>query len=143
MEDYPVPSPGLAVWRGLRRRCPRCGQGAMFRRWFTMHQRCATCDLEFEKSQGDLWGFWVLTDRIFLFGAILALFLGFTPEGWARRSAWSSSPSSAEIHPVEINRSTVSGTRAGREDARASTAASSDGARRSNSLSKTTKWMAA
>ena len=58
----------------------------MFRRWFTMHARCSSCDLEFEKTQGDLWGFWVLTDRVFLFGAIIALYLGFTPESWALRT---------------------------------------------------------
>jgi len=51
-----------------------------------MRTCCASCDLEFQKNQGDLWGFWVLTDRIFLFGAIIALYLGFTPESWIVRA---------------------------------------------------------
>lgn len=84
-ESFPVPSLRVAVWRGLCRRCPRCGEGALFRGWFTMDRRCTTCDLEYEKNQGDLWGFWVLTDRIFLFVAIVALYLGFTPESWLVR----------------------------------------------------------
>jgi uncharacterized protein (DUF983 family) len=81
--------PGVrqAVFRGLRRRCPRCGDGPLFRKWFTMHERCSSCDLCFEGQSGDLWGFWVITDRIFLFGAILALYFGFTPESWIVRGA--------------------------------------------------------
>ena len=76
-----------AIWRGLRRRCPRCGEGALFRRWFAMRERCGRCDLQFEGKPGDLWGFWVFTDRIFLFGAMIALYFGFTPESWLLRGS--------------------------------------------------------
>ena len=36
-------------------------------------------------APGDLWGFWVFTDRIVLFGALVALYLGFRPESWLVR----------------------------------------------------------
>ena len=57
----------------------------MFRKWFRLHERCAVCDLEIEGKPGDQWGFWVFTDRIFLFGALAVLYLGFTPESLVMR----------------------------------------------------------
>ncbi len=38
--------------RGLVRRCPICGQGKLFRRWFTMVDRCPQCGLRFERIEG-------------------------------------------------------------------------------------------
>jgi uncharacterized protein (DUF983 family) len=32
---------------GLRARCPRCGQGALFRSGLTLRERCAHCDLDY------------------------------------------------------------------------------------------------
>jgi len=47
----PLP-PGRTLARGLRVKCPVCGQGKLFRRWFTMLQRCPQCDLKFERLEG-------------------------------------------------------------------------------------------
>ncbi len=41
----------LLVW-GLCLRCPRCGAHSLFRTWFTMYERCAVCQLRFEREQG-------------------------------------------------------------------------------------------
>ncbi len=41
--------------RGFTRRCPLCGQGHLFRRWFTMADRCPRCGLPFDREPG-----WVL-----------------------------------------------------------------------------------
>jgi uncharacterized protein (DUF983 family) len=79
-------SPLQALLRGARRRCPRCGEGALFERWFTMRERCASCDLVFEPTAGDTWGFWVLMDRMFLLAAMVLLFFGFRPETWEGRT---------------------------------------------------------
>lgn len=38
--------------RGLRLRCPRCGQTPLFRGPFTMAASCAVCELRFEREQG-------------------------------------------------------------------------------------------
>ena len=51
-----------------------------------MHGCCSVCELQFEGKPGDLWGFWIFTDRIFLFGALIALYFGFTPESWSARA---------------------------------------------------------
>ena len=47
-----------------------------------MRESCAACGLRYEERSGDLWGFWIFTDRIFLFVAIVALYFGFHPERW-------------------------------------------------------------
>lgn len=43
--------------RGLLRRCPRCGVGPLFERWYTIADRCTHCDLDFVKSDSDTWAF--------------------------------------------------------------------------------------
>jgi uncharacterized protein (DUF983 family) len=50
--------PGIArtLARGLTRRCPRCGRGRLFRRWFTMVPRCPRCGLAFEREEGAFLG---------------------------------------------------------------------------------------
>ena len=41
-----------AASRALRLRCPRCGQGHLFRNWFIMHPTCTQCGLRFERAPG-------------------------------------------------------------------------------------------
>ncbi len=38
--------------RGLRKRCPMCGRGRVFRTFFRMNERCATCGYPFEREEG-------------------------------------------------------------------------------------------
>ena len=45
-----------ALFRGLTRRCPSCGQGKLFRRWFTLAERCPRCGLVFEREEGAFLG---------------------------------------------------------------------------------------
>ncbi len=49
---YGRPPAWKAALRGLTRRCPRCGSGKLFRRWFLMVDDCPRCGLHFERSQG-------------------------------------------------------------------------------------------
>lgn len=43
--DQPLPlTPGRIVWRGLRRRCPLCGDRGIFEGWFRQRARCPTCN---------------------------------------------------------------------------------------------------
>lgn len=71
------PSAWLAIGRGLRRRCPRCGQGAIFERFIDVRDRCSSCGFVFEERSGDTWGFWVVLDRIFVAIPLVILLLGF------------------------------------------------------------------
>lgn len=41
-----------ALGRGLRKRCPICAERDLFEGFFTIRERCPTCDLEFEREDG-------------------------------------------------------------------------------------------
>jgi uncharacterized protein (DUF983 family) len=63
------------LWRGLCRRCPRCGEGPIYRGWVVLHDRCPKCDLVYLHDQGDLWVYLVIVDRaLFIFPLIVMLY---------------------------------------------------------------------
>jgi uncharacterized protein (DUF983 family) len=62
---------GTALRRGLRKRCPHCGQGPLFSGWSHI-ERCSICGLVFVPSPGDTWAFTIIGDRLPL-GAMIAL----------------------------------------------------------------------
>ncbi|HEX3582381.1 MAG TPA: DUF983 domain-containing protein [Thermoanaerobaculia bacterium] len=85
MFRYTVPRPHnirQTLLRGLRRRCPRCGEGELFRRWLEIHERCPHCDLVYQPDYGDTWFFLIITDRIPLLFGIAVVYFGFTMETW-------------------------------------------------------------
>jgi uncharacterized protein (DUF983 family) len=44
---------GPMLWRGLLRRCPRCGSfQAWFRGWWSMEPRCRSCGYGYERQPG-------------------------------------------------------------------------------------------
>ena len=43
------------LWRGIRRRCPRCGAGELFESWFKMRPSCPSCGLETERREEGFW----------------------------------------------------------------------------------------
>lgn len=69
--------------RGLLRRCPLCGGGGLFRRWFEMAERCPTCHFRFERIEGH-WlgslGMNTIVSFTALFGALLAGFVVTWPD---------------------------------------------------------------
>jgi uncharacterized protein (DUF983 family) len=54
LSEYAVNRPRRPelLGRGLRRRCPLCGSGHLFRLWVAMVDRCPRCDLRFERVEG-------------------------------------------------------------------------------------------
>jgi uncharacterized protein (DUF983 family) len=70
---------GVVVRRGLRRRCPRCGIGPLFRRGIRTYERCSACGLLYQRDQGDTWLFMIITDRIPILFGIAAVYFGFRP----------------------------------------------------------------
>lgn len=74
MSDQP-PQLRTVLARGFRRKCPRCGEGDLFKRWITLHDRCPVCDLQYLQNQGDLWGYLLLIDRaVFIFPLIVVIY---------------------------------------------------------------------
>jgi uncharacterized protein (DUF983 family) len=73
---------------GLRRRCPRCGDGPLFRRGIQTYDRCSSCDLLFERNYGDTWIFTIITDRIPIFAGIVILYFGWRATHWMAATAF-------------------------------------------------------
>lgn len=61
------------VWRGLRRRCPRCG-GKAFESWFRIKRHCDKCGLHFEREEG-YWVGAVIINTTVTFASFVGLFL--------------------------------------------------------------------
>ena len=68
-----IPSLRTVLWRGVRRRCPQCGQGPVFRHWLAMHDHCAVCNLHYLPDQGDLWAYVVAVDRALFILPLIAM----------------------------------------------------------------------
>ena len=69
------PTKGQAVWRGATKRCARCGEHKLFRRWVTMVERCPRCGHHFERGDG----FWlgsIMMNMAFTFATFLVVFVG-------------------------------------------------------------------
>jgi uncharacterized protein (DUF983 family) len=64
-----------ALGRGLRKRCPHCGEGRLFSGWSHI-ARCSVCGLVFERNPGDTWAFTVLGDRIPIGAIIVLIYFG-------------------------------------------------------------------
>ena len=69
--------------RGLRRRCPHCGEGALFSSGIKFNERCPACGFLLQRDRGDTLMFMFITDRIPLLFGIAAVYFGFS-----NLSAW-------------------------------------------------------
>ena len=52
MNAKPSTSRTLSLWRGVTKRCARCGSGHLFHGWFKMAETCPRCGMKFEREQG-------------------------------------------------------------------------------------------
>jgi len=66
---------GTALARGLRRRCPHCGEGRLFSGWHHL-ERCAVCGLVYERNPGDTWAFTIIGDRLPVAAIIAIIYFG-------------------------------------------------------------------
>jgi uncharacterized protein (DUF983 family) len=61
--------------RGLRKRCPHCGQGRLFSGW-AQRERCSICGLVFARNPGDTWAFVIIGDRLPMGAMIVLIYFG-------------------------------------------------------------------
>ena len=77
MAQWTTPPVGTMFWRALRRRCPVCGGGHLFRHWFRMEERCPRCHVRLERVEGS-WSGSVGLNTVVSFACLfLALLIGF------------------------------------------------------------------
>lgn len=74
--DRGVDGVGAVMGRALRKRCPRCGDGALFVGWRETRDECEKCGLVFEPADGDTFGFLYLSAG-FLTGVFLLVMFFF------------------------------------------------------------------
>ena len=72
-----------AIGRGLRKRCPHCGEGRLFAGWSHL-DRCSSCGLVFVRNPGDTWAFTILGDRLPIAAMIVVVYFGVgrLPAAW-------------------------------------------------------------
>lgn len=77
---FDVPSTGAMIRRGLAKRCPRCGRGRVFRSWFSMNERCTTCNLAFQREDAHFVGAMAMNLVVteLLFGILLVSWIAAT-----------------------------------------------------------------
>jgi uncharacterized protein (DUF983 family) len=66
---------GSALGRGLRKRCPHCGEGRLFSGWSVL-ERCSVCGLVFERHPGDTWAFTIFGNRLPVGVMIVLIYFG-------------------------------------------------------------------
>jgi uncharacterized protein (DUF983 family) len=74
------PRLGQVLLNGWRKRCPRCGEGALYKSGLKTNDRCSACDLVLQRNHGDTWMFMIITDRIPILFGIAAVYFGFHPD---------------------------------------------------------------
>src|SRR5262245_2546640 len=72
MTPSPSTSISTALERGLRKRCPHCGEGRLFAGWWSSLERCSICGLIYVRNPGDTWGFTIFLNRVPV-GVMIAL----------------------------------------------------------------------
>ena len=77
----PTPRPAVLLRRGLRKHCPVCDQGRLFRRWFRMAAVCPRCGLRFERIEGH-WSGDLGLNTIVSFSALFVVVLATTLLTW-------------------------------------------------------------
>ena len=64
MTESPEIRPGRALLRGLRKRCPRCGRGALVEGYYRLRPECEECGFRFQRAVGDHLGVIYITTAI-------------------------------------------------------------------------------
>jgi uncharacterized protein (DUF983 family) len=87
LEPRSVP---VALWRGWRRTCPACGQGALYRKYLKVADRCATCGEELHHHRADDAPpyFTILIVGHIVVGGMLMLEMAYAPETWVHEVIW-------------------------------------------------------
>ena len=79
-----------SISRGLRGRCPQCGEGSLFRGFLTMRPRCESCGLDYgfaDAGDGPAIFVILLGGFIVVFAALIVEVL-YKPPFWLHAAMW-------------------------------------------------------
>lgn len=79
-----------AMWRGFRQRCPRCGEGHLFRAYLKVWDACPKCGEELHHNRTDDAPpyFTILVVGHIVVGGVLAMEKALTPPTWVHLAVW-------------------------------------------------------
>lgn len=83
-------SQATVMGRGLRCRCPRCGEGALLQGFLTLRPRCETCGLDYgfaDAGDGPAVFVILLAGFVVVFAALLVEFI-YKPPYWLHAALW-------------------------------------------------------
>ena len=89
-EHTPQASPGPAIRRGLRGRCPRCGEGHLFQGFLNLRPACEHCGLDYgfaDAGDGPAVFVILIGGFIVVFAAMVVEFL-YQPPYWVHAALW-------------------------------------------------------
>jgi uncharacterized protein (DUF983 family) len=70
------------VVRGLLRRCPQCGCGRLFRRWFSLVDECPRCHHRFDRREEGYWTGAMAVNIVVTEALFFVLFVGLLVALW-------------------------------------------------------------
>jgi len=75
---------------GLKRRCPRCGEGRLYKSFLVIADKCDRCDLDFsEFDSGDGPAvFIIMITGFVIVGLVLYVEVAFRPDYWVHAVLW-------------------------------------------------------
>jgi uncharacterized protein (DUF983 family) len=87
---HPQPSARTAILRGLFGRCPRCGEGAMFRTFLKVADRCSVCGEELHHHRADDFPAYIVIVIVghALVPTVLYVETNFAPSYWVHLALW-------------------------------------------------------
>jgi len=83
-------SPPLPIARGLRGRCPRCGEGKLFKGFLTLRPACERCGLDFsfaDAGDGPAVFVILLGGALVVFAALITEVV-YQPPYWVHAALW-------------------------------------------------------
>lgn len=86
----PVSPAPLPIGRGLRGRCPRCGEGSLFQGFLALRPQCERCGLDFafaDAGDGPAVFVILIGGFIVVFAAMITEIL-FRPPYWVHAALW-------------------------------------------------------
>lgn len=73
---YPHVDTWSALWRGVRKRCPRCSSGDQSISWFALRRECRVCSWRFQKEDGGFLGAMTINYLVAVILWLLVLVVG-------------------------------------------------------------------
>ncbi|MCD6073649.1 MAG: hypothetical protein K0Q70_532 [Rhodospirillales bacterium] len=79
-----------ALWRGIRGRCPNCGDGRLLHKYLKVHPTCSSCAEELHHHRADDFPAYLVVAIVghIVMPLLLWTEIRFAPEYWVHMSIW-------------------------------------------------------